>query len=146
MTDMQRMILDELLCKPKLLKGNGKFVGNSVYMQIINTGYHCMKDGDFYIQEAGACGGAWWVIGTGSVYDDKIILELKTVHGIMFSRSVTEQTTFQSFVPGFPDNVVSLIERAVLNARKTRDLQSRRNSRRWYKQRESMKLSAGVQI
>ena len=130
MTDMQRMILDELLCKPKLLKGSGVFASNNVYMQVINTGYNHMKDGDFYIQEAGACGGAWWVIGTGHVHDDHVVLELNTVHGIMFYRSETEQMTFQLCVPGFPDNVNLVIEKAVLNARRARNLEIRRSGQK----------------
>jgi|2_EtaG_2_1085320.scaffolds.fasta_scaffold04254_6 hypothetical protein len=124
LTDMQKMFIDVVTCKPTLVKGDGTFGSGSIYYQVVNGGYNGMKPADFYIHEAGAVGGAWWMIGKGHVHDDGIVVEMKAVFGIMRGNHEYETFRFDACVPGFPDNIHPFLVRATLNARRTRELQS----------------------
>jgi hypothetical protein len=102
--------------------------------------YHCgdssLDPASLYIAQSNCPGGAWNNIGYAHIYDDHVKLNMKTIYGIFHSKSELEEFIFQYCDPEFPDNILSFLHRAALNARMAWNFQDRRY---WRKRARNLK-------
>lgn len=61
-------------------------------------------------------GGPWYFLGHGRVAHYGVCLRLKRVSNIVFNNSEFDKFVFEYSTPGFPDNVVELLEQAAVNS------------------------------
>ena len=78
------------------------------------------------VSVAPAPGGGYSHFGGMIVGDDKVVLRLKTVWGIMRHRSEKSEHHFEYCDPAFPDNLVGFVKLAAHNAQRCFELAHRR--------------------
>jgi hypothetical protein len=151
MIDVQNMIVEALVGR----KLTSPSLGRQTYVKVSRCTFSARTGDDrqspsLTIQQSGAPGGAWSSIGNALIHEDRVVLKLKTIHGIFYSKNEIEEFVFQFYNPGFPDNVSAFLQRAAINAEKTWSLLSRQTwgrhartgSRRKYRTRKEQEDNA----
>ena len=132
---VKRALVGRKLTHRKLGSREARHMGQQTYVNIEDAAsYHCgdptRDPASLYVAQSDCPGGAWNNIGYASICDDHVKFNMKTIYGIFHSRSETEEFIFQYCDPEFPDNALSFLHRAALNARLAWCLQRRRYWRR----------------
>lgn len=133
--DVNWILLEELLGR-RLVKGTGDCSNVDVYMRIDQNsrayGKFRLDRYQFQCYTARCPGGAWSSFGNGTIKDDHVILELKTIRNLVYRKTGTETYRYDFVDPGFPDNMLEFLAKAAINARKALDLG---HTRMWQGQR-----------
>ena len=107
MTNLKDILIDELVRREKL--------ADRLYMSI-NANRRPLAEIELIAYVAECPGGAWSAYATIFVSNDKIIIDIKTIKGIVYQKFENQKFVFEICEPSFPDNVLEFLRKGAYYA------------------------------